>query len=87
MLQGYSDAIRDNRKVVIANSKQFERCLTSLVIGVLYLLGGAVLVILPNHIYISGIVTLRISGAALLIGKYILREENLALEREHPDND
>ncbi|SEO20051.1 hypothetical protein SAMN05216388_100999 [Halorientalis persicus] len=87
MLHGYSDAIRDNRKVVIANSKWVERCLTSLVIGVLYMLGGAVLVVLPNHIYVSGLVFAGISGAALLIGKYILREEYLTLEREHPDND
>lgn len=87
MLRGYSAAIRDNRRVIVTNAQRFERCLSSLVVGLLFLLGGAVLIVLPNHALVDGVVVVGFTLSAALIGRHILREEYLTLERKHPDDD
>lgn len=81
LLRGYSEAIRDNRRVVVNNARRFERCLASLLVGVLYLFAaGTVLVSTWNFAVEAGLF-LGFSVLAVRLAAYILREEYLTLER------
>lgn len=84
MLRGYSGAIKANRRVVINNSKRFERCLTSLLLGILFFFSAGVLLVLPGGLYIDAFLSLVILGIAFYLARYILKEEYLTLERKHP---
>lgn len=82
LLAGYSSAIKNNRRVVIANSKRFEKCLASLIGGVMFTVGGVGVVIVGAVKYAQ----IGVAGVSIVIGVglmvYILREEYLTLERE-----
>lgn len=82
MLRGYSEAIRANRRVVVTNSKRFEKCLASLLAGVLFLFGAGITIVLPEHALLEGIVVIVFVLVAGLLVRYIVREEYLTLERQ-----
>lgn len=87
LLRGYSAGITANRRVVDANSNRFKWCLTMLLVGLLYLFGAGVLLVLPNDVWVAALVFLVFTGAAALLAKYIIRKEYLTLDDEDTNNE
>lgn len=87
LLRGYSDAIRANRTVVVTNARRFERCLASLVVGVLFTTATGVMIVLPPSIELEVATVLVFASAAVLTVSYILQEVYLTLERERVSNE
>lgn len=87
LLRGYSDAIRQNRRVVVTNARRFERCLAAFLAGLLFLFGAGVLLILSASVTTEIIVSFIFVGIAGWLVRYILREEYLTLERRELDNE
>jgi len=87
LLRGYSTGISANRRVVDENSKRFKRCLTALLVALLFLFGSGILLVLPENHILDGAVILVFTITALLLARYIVREEYLTLENEHTGNE
>lgn len=81
LLRGYSDAIRQNRQVVVTNARRFERCLAAFLAGLLFLFGAGILFISPASLAAEIGVTLLFAGSAAWLVRYILREDYLTLDR------
>lgn len=84
MLRGYSEAIQANRRVVVTNSRRFEKCLAGLLAGVFFLLGAGVVTVLPEHFPLEAGTTLVFVIAVIVLVRYIVREDYLTIERKHP---
>lgn len=82
LLRGYSDAIRQNRRVVVTNARRFERSLAAFLAGLLFLFGAGVLLILSASFATEIGVSLLFTGSAAWLVRYILREEYLTLDRQ-----
>ena len=52
LLRGYSDAIKQNRRVVVANARRFERCLAAFLAGLLFLFAAGVVLVLRESIWL-----------------------------------
>lgn len=87
LLRGYSQSLKDNYFVVVRNSKRFERCLASLLAGLILLFGAATLFVMPAPVVIDLIVAAGYAFAALEAVKYILEEEFLTLDRGLPNDE
>lgn len=82
MLRGYSEAIQANRRVVVTNSRRFEKCLASLLAGVFFLFGAGIVMALPGHWLLEATTAfVFVVGAAVLV-RYIVREDYLTIARE-----
>jgi hypothetical protein len=82
LLRGYSSAIEDNRRVVVANARRFQRCLASFASGLLFFFGVGVLLVAPNDLYVQIPISLVFLGLVFALAHYILREEYLTLDRQ-----
>lgn len=87
LLRGYSDAIKQNRRVVVTNARRFERCLAAFLAGLLFLFSAGALLILSTSLTTEIIISLIFVGGAGWLVRYILREEYLTLERREIDNE
>ncbi|WP_324662805.1 hypothetical protein [Haloarcula sediminis] len=87
LLRGYSDAIKQNRRVVVTNARRFQRCLAAFLAGLLFLFGASIILILIFPLMAEILVALLFVGGAGWLVRYILREEYLTLERRDTDNE
>lgn len=82
LLRGYSKAIENNKKVVLVNARRFQRSLAFFLVGLIFLFGGGLLVILngPMYVDVAGLVILILTTKRAYV--YIVEEEFLTLDRE-----
>lgn len=86
MLTGYSQAIRVNRQVVTANANRFEACLATFLGGLILLLTGGGLLLIPLHIVVEGGILLGAIGTSIAIMVYI-RSGAYQIVRDNPIHD
>lgn len=87
LLHGYSQANRANGRVVIANSKRFQRCLTSFASGILFFFGVGVTLVLPDEPWVDAAVVTAFAALVVVFGRYVLREEYLTLDRQRTNDE
>ena len=80
LLRGYSFGVAANRRVVRVNANRFKRCLTVLLVALLYFFGAGMLITLPDDGKLDIAVFV---GCTLIAGGlawYIIREGYLTIE-------
>lgn len=87
LLRGYSHSIKLNRTVVIRNSRRFERCLASLLAGLIFLFGAGTIFVAPAPLLLEIFSGIGFLLAAYLAVDYIMEEEFLTLDRESPNDE
>lgn len=87
VLAGYGETVRHNKTVVVTNARRFQRCLATLLVGVVNTAGSVALLFLGPRSHLGVIVVLLSLGSSTAAAWYIVREEYLTIERELPDND
>jgi len=80
LLDGYSEAIVDNRRVVQRNARRFKYCLTALLVAVLYLFSAGTLSVISAGREMDTVVGLFVTVVAVVLSWYVLTEGYLTLE-------
>jgi len=83
MLTGYSQAIRVNRQVVRKNANRFEACLVTFLGGLILLLNGGGLLLIPLASIVEGGILLGAIGTSIGIMVYI-RSGAYRIARDNP---
>lgn len=87
MLRGYANAIQQNKRVVVKNARRFQTSLAALLMGLIFLFGGAAITVLQTSPGVELVVAIVFFVVAVVLGVYVHQERYLTLDRSLYDDD